>query len=454
MQILRLANEDQSILIDLSGGPIIRLGEPGFDLETPGMGGAFTYEPYGAQFDFENFQPHTETFSLTLRGLAGAVVNQLDRLQDFLEAVRLFNAGDIAAKSCWLEFSADGEELKRSLLYAASFQVTSRDNITPGEPCLMVGTLALTRHPLWETPTTSYITASSKSTLGGQYNYTDIPGNTLARIWQGTATPSGMAILYRYWVGIRRFNQGVSGFEPLWECEDGTNVAADTSDVNLVGVASADWTVRTTFAVGGLVERFNISVDDVWTAAANTDYNHVQGRYLVLMRCRVIGVGAVAGIQMHSGYTGNIIHEEIYIDNTNWRLIPLGNISIPPWEGHYFRGDGFVRNFTLNIYAEEITAPCDLDCDCLVLIPNEHMLYGEGSELNVFTMEDDRSAGYAPDAFGLASDAIYYSLTDWYLPPGDGMIIVAAEDTAAHALGENMTSRLDYYPRWTLYRGE
>ena len=151
------------------------------------------------------------------------------------------------------------------------------------------------------------------------------------------------AIINYLWLGFRPENAGLTNFESLWECEDGTIVdvvdtalQADVAPINGVNDASpvgalGNDSLRCTFAVDPtLIERFHVTVNDVCTAAGHADFDHQQGEYLILLRCRIIGAGGVAGVQMRSGYTGQIIHEEVYVDNTDWHLIPLGNISIPP----------------------------------------------------------------------------------------------------------------------------
>lgn len=458
MQTLRLANEDRTVTIPLMGGLIgIRSG---FDFATPGQGGVFTYEPYGAQFDFENFQPQTETFSIAITGNGAAVLAEMDRLQDFLESIRLYSDNDIAEQSCWLEWRARGEDEKRSLLYSGTFQVVSKDNVTPGMPtCEVLGTLSLTRHPLWETYESVANTASSKSTLGGIYFIYDTPGNTLARLQRTLFYRAGAATLYRFWLGIRRINQGMSGFESVWECEDSSDIDPDAIGDTAINApdatASNNSKLTTTFAGDPTLRiRFNLRLDDVYAA----DYTHAQGRYLVLMRCKVVGAGGVAGIQMRSGYAGNIIHEEVYVDNTSWRLIPLGNISIPPWKGAHYVSDPYYEAYTLTIYAEELNT-CDLDMDCFVMIPNEHMVSAEGlaapSYIGYIRVdEDDTEVGYGySNAIPGVNDSLDVAMTDWYLPPGDSMMVIAAEDATAHTLGTAAYVAWRYLSRWTLYRG-
>lgn len=474
MEILQLANEDRSTTIDLIGG-MLHL-EGGFDASTPGWGGEYTYEPFGAQFDFSNFQPQTATFALTATGTSAAVLAEMDRLQDFLEQVRLFHSGNLQAQSGWLEWSAHGEEPKRSLLYAGAFQVTSRDNITPGlRECTVLGTLSLSRHPLWESlPTEFYapnrfvasyhtqLLPGALSALGGKYDYTNVEGNTLGRMPTVqfdslTAIPGNP--ITELWCGIRRENRGVTNFESVWDCEDGTNVAGDTGNV-LDGTAYGGSKKTTTFAVGGFVERFNIDVQQVCTAAGHADYDHQQGRYLVLARCKVVGASGVAGIQMRYGYGGNMAAEEVYVDNLAWKLVPLGNISIPPWEGYDYN-EFYMYSYQIDIWAEELVT-CDLDMDCLVMIPNEHMVYLDGADIyndvldgtaNIRTHEDDREDG-ANTAVTVINDALELVPTDWYIPPGNGTVIVAAQLAGIHNLTDTVTPYITYIPRWTNYRGE
>jgi len=469
MPILQLANESRETIIDLLGGAFA-LGS-GFNAGTPDIGGLFTYEPYGAQFDPSNFEPKTEIFNITIQGRSASVIAEAQRLQNFLESIRLYSDNDIAIESSWLEWSACDEDPKRSLLYSGRFDVTSHDNVTPNlYERAIEGVLTLTRHPLWENLATYEIDTVSKSNLGGQFNYTGVTGNTLARIAETTLTTLAAGTHWRFWVGIRRFNRGVTGFVPVWECEDSapgtwdadTGLKADVAPVGGVNDASpiglGNDSLTTTFAARqDLIERFHINIVDV----AGADYDHFQGRYLVLLRCRVVGAGGVAGVQMGYGYeveSANLA-EEVYIDNTSWQLIPLGNISIPPWRGplaanRYYLGCGIF------IFAEQLVA-CSLDFDCLVLIPNEHLLQVEGFDvdpaglgtsdrINVRENDTEWCRGETPIS---VTDTPSFVMTDWYCPPGSGMVIVAAEDETVHTLGINIRVVMDTYSRWTLYRG-
>ncbi len=461
---LRLATESRSTIVELMNSYIKTTAAYG--TKTPEQAGSYIYEPFGAQFTFSNLRPLTDTFELAISGPGKDVLDTIDGIQNFLEKIRLFNASDLAAESCWLEWSATGESEKRTLLYSGALSVQSEGDITPMlEKCSVVGTLSLSRHPLWENTTTKSVSVGvSVSALGGALFPTNITGNVPARLseFRLLSTDPGIG-LDRAWVGIRRENQGVANFEPLWECEDGTpnagNGAAVVADVTASPGGLGNNKVAVTYAgVETLLERLTITVAQICAAAGHVDYDQQQGRYLVLCRCKVSAAGT-SGIQMRSGYTGNVYADEVYVDNTVWRLIPLGHISIPPWEGAQYGGDAFMYNYRLDIYSEQLTTGHDLELDCLILIPNGHMITLDGCNIQnntgdyVITHEDDTEVAYEYDAVNLrVSDAIEYGSTDWYLPPGDSVMVFAAEDDTTPDIADTVTAVIPYYPRWMLYR--
>lgn len=462
-EVLRLANSGQTVLLDLLSGAL-RLKAGTWTTRSANVTGQYRFSNFGAQWQFDHYGPVSETLDLVANQVgAGAIRATLGDMTDFLEQARRWHGGGLADSSVWLEWNSDGEPVKRALIYDGAVQLLASGRLNPMlTDGSAIARLALTRHALWENVAASSLSTIGISALGGKYEFTGVAGNAPARISLLQVDGNTGAETYpltEIWAGFREKNQGSSNFNPVWECEDGTNAtdAADGADAT----ASDGNKVRVTFAtVTTLAKRMSISVTQAAAGYGHTDYVHFQGRYLVLLRCKT--TAGTIGVQMRSGYDGEIQGELAIVENTSWLLKPLGEVSIPSHWGSQFSSAGFIKSVTIELWAERITAlgTENLDLDCLVLIPAGAMvslsntaLLGATHVMAVLaTRENDETVGYEFNSAATAAGAIDYSPTEWSLPVGDGVLVVAAQATAAHELAVTMDVAINYVPRWLLFR--
>jgi hypothetical protein len=298
-----------------------------------------------------------------------------------------------------------------------------------------------------------------------------VPGNEPARLAAVTVSGrvGGGGPLYRLWAGFRDVHQGSTDFNPVWECENGTlgADAAIAGDPTASPDPAAGAKVRVTFAtVSTLANRLGITVAQ-GAVHGSHNYHHNAGRYLVLCRCKVTA-GAVAGLQLRAGYANNTSSapcEEVYVTNSDWRLIPLGEVTIPPLGYRSAVADvDYVGQAQLQFYAELVTGTPGVDrleLDALCLVPSEHLAVCEGAEVqNValdprpaswHVLEDDTTLAVAMRN-GVPALNIEHAETDLYLPLGRGPIVVAVERATQHLLTEVIDFSISYHPRWLSYR--
>lgn len=295
-----------------------------------------------------------------------------------------------------------------------------------------------------------YESGTNVSTIGGTVALHD-PGCSLSPRIDLTEVSgvSGSGPLDRVWMGIRPENVGVTDFEPVWQLgystlgTDATKVD-DTEGIpppyskNSVAVSFTTTTAN--------AERLSISVSDI-IGGGLTDARHFFGRYLVLLRCKLSAAQEVA-VQMRAG-TGTInpypSFEQKYINNTNYRYVPMGEIEIMPFMVHYGQGAptaDWPLNYGIEIWAERIGTATTLTMNCLVLIPSQHFCYAENNSIKLvgsglitkalfYTLETDEQYTIDADtATGTADAGVVYSFRNWELPHDGGVLVFAGERTS------------------------
>jgi hypothetical protein len=273
-------------------------------------------------------------------------------------------------------------------------------------------------------------------------------------------TPSVGIILADGWIGIREKMSGTTNFEPIWECEDGNT--ANGSSVQTVAGASGGDVIQKASPASTLTKYWSMSVDDVCTANSHTDHNHQEGEYLVLCRCK-INSGTV-GLQMRYGLESSSLSlmpaAEVFITHTDWKLIELGRIQIPPAgideKLAIFNAAKFM---SIEIYAEQVSGTSTLDLDALCLIPTHHFWSFTNAKVQATasryvratTTPNDKHAAYGLESVS-ADVSLSYTLDNWYLPTGDSILVAAGQSSTSHSLTPNWSITADYYPRWSIYR--
>jgi hypothetical protein len=455
--------------IDLITSPW-KLVDRSWQTETCKPNVKYDHTPFGHQPAFQYYESVVETFSVIATDTVVNLLYQLKRLEDVMEEIRQYHDRVPTANQWWLEWHVDGEEERRALFYTGQMEYPALVAMSPMIECqTIVVKFAFVRHPLWENDASTTVVDQIAMPTDGVHAsdkmiLTGIEGTAPARIEHAevllSATPWMLTPqTYEYWMGIRPYHDGVANFDSVWEAELGTN-DVDTADV-ADGSCSNNWKVVTTFVDTTLVRRFYLQVQNIATVVGReVDYI---GRYLVLARMRLDAAGTV-GVQMRSGYSDQIIHEELYVESTLWYLYELGEIEIPPASDPAMYYRNWLRSFMVSVYAERLSGTPNLEVDLLCLIPTEHFLHVSGSIISydptnnkrdgIFTMANDTmfAIGYTKAAPDVVNDALSLIPLNWYIPQEGGALVMIGQGPILHNLGETYEVQLEYYPRWLSYR--
>lgn len=430
----KLDNTGQTDKVDLSLPPYIRLS-----------GGWRTDYADGVT---------TETLDLAIEGEDDEIMDGVTALDNMAEKARLWHDDPLLPESeaYWLYLKAENETLKRALLVDL---LTLPDNSGGmynqllGKDAAVFG-LAIQRHPLWEAAT-SATAGSIVGLLGSVLAFASVAqyGNEPSRIKLGLSPVSGNPIsgsnaLKKLWIGIRPHYTTYAAFDPRLELEDGLlqGGAALATDATASPGGGGNTKVRVaTVSTSGLQYYCSISIAQ-HDAANDLEY---RGKYLVLLRCK-IGAGTV-GVQLRYGnaatYAPKVPLDEVYLTNTNWELVELGEVQIPSL--NRIRDSINLDQESLLLYAEQVAGSATaLDLDCLILIPSEHMvrvdrafLYysaGVNRDIAIVTYPDDEAQAYQYSELNIGYE-LEAGFTDFYLPVGGGVLVIAGD----HHNGSDIT---------------
>lgn len=404
----------------------------------------------------ENSEFIWETLELVSDTTDSSVRTEKKTLDLLLKEARIYATNELSSNPVWLYWNADGESQKRSLVLDGSTEILSDDIWSPlmGINSIKVK-LAIKRKPFWEATSTTSASTTGLSVTGGEWTIGNNAGTEDQRIEEAYFTIRTTA-KQRIWAGIRPIYEGVGDFDPLWECEDGTNYvdATDTAD----GTASGGNKVTISFVAATLSRRFSVSIDDVIGIG---DANHFVGKYQVIGRCKVDSVNTQVRVQLRSGYfylitTETIVQDTIIDGQTSWDLVELGEVQFPPMGNRDGREADQLDYMSLTIWAERLSGSGTLDFDCLILIPSEHYFYGEATSLvaddlfeaYVSNNDDFYAVGNGIGAWG----NIDFNMPNWKYPIGGGHMVVAAAEASSHTLTGTVDVLLKLLPRWHSYR--
>lgn len=472
---LKIQTLDTNTSVDLLAGTL-KLEGYTWTTRAAAPEGDYIHESYGAQPAFSHYPPMVETIELVGQDTGANLTAAIAALESLLATARRWHLNSHTQNSVWLWHCAAGETAaRRALVYEGALQVLSAHGLDPMLDNAVVSLrLTLTRHPFWEPVTSTTQTTSAFTLWGGRWVLTAVAGNEPARVRDLQVKPrsGGGGPLYRLWVGLREqvITTGALNLDTVWELEDGTNeaTATDTPDATASPSPAAGAMVRVAFsATATLAKRLSITAAQAAARYSHTNYSHYVGRYLVLCRCKVT-TGATVYLQLRAGYAGAVTFEpagEAYVENTAWRLLALGVVTIP----HHGYRDQIAANANpqdtqLQLWAEHIdgTAATDvLDLDALCFIPAEHLATVEGSALtytagddktvHFYTFEDDTTLA-AGSRYGRPSLNVEHNFQDFYLPLGLAIVVIAGEQETQHVLTESNDLSVEYLPRWLLYR--
>lgn len=470
---MKLANVDNSTSIDLYDGELT--GAFGFVVEEWTTQAAPEAEAAGTAEldDYELALPHepvVETLTLVADVSGNSSLNNDDMralmvsLQDMRRKAMEWRNDPLRAESIWWHWNIDGEADKRALVHRLEFSL--RDgffSMLQGQS--IVVDLTIIRHPYYEPITTpSSATANSSTRSFGITATLTGVGDTPSRI-PLTRVYSTTAGTGRAWLGIKPFGAGVSGFQPIWELEDGS-VGTDTTSGAVTGANGGNALTCTFGTDTALVERAKIIYQNV--SALNATHN--AGRFLVLLRYKAEGSGVGYHVRLNQAFNAtNVVApvSEVYIDGETtpvFRFAELGVITLPFGSG---RDDApsaatsiAYSGVSLDVARIGGTSGDDFIMDCLVMIPMAHHLYIDDIFINVtfdegiaMTFENDENLALSvndspPSTINQPAPA---SFINWYVPSEGGLLVAAYEDSAA--VVTNATAIVQWLPRWAIFNG-
>lgn len=397
-----------------------------------------------------------ETYKLLGVGTQESIRSAMLDLERLLEIARMAQRSLTRKTVVNITWASEGETNKSAMVYDGRLKIEGGPGWMDG--LLKVGatkiTLAIQRG-VWEAALQEEIdVATDIDQLGGMYDVftsDDISslGHRIKRMSIYRVAGSGSAMT-KMWCGVRPKNNGVSGFIALWECESGTN-STDATDV-YDATASGTNKVRVSFAtVTTLSKRFTIT----WDQIAGSNYNHLAGEYLILARIKPDASSTQGRVQLRAGVgltavESNVIGE-VYVDgsvSTAWQIFELGRVAIPPLGNRslYDYTEVF-KEFTLAVYAERLSASGNIDFDCLVLMPCQHMAYVENIYLSatnsavvLFTTKEGIQFAQGWTNLPSTGDPVdaRYVFHDFYVPYGGGRLVFCFDGTLTNLIRFSM----------------
>lgn len=394
----------------------------------------------------------TSTFYLLVRGsTATAARTNISSLIALLDAGVLWHSDIHQLNSTWIKMGANGETAKRYLVrsYTIRFEASEFSSILQGMDTTgaTAVVLAITHNAVWEASTSAPSSAGSTSMLGGVWDlsaYTTT-GEVPYRLERTTLTQTQPT--NRLWLGVRRKNRGVTGFNPVLDLVNSTLVYPGTDATVLADTnAHTGSAVQVSFATSTAMVprvRFNMLVHHNLSAGT---FPYYYGKYALLLRYRYSNTNTVAAIRVGFTYSDiaaspkpPVAYESTrYLENhgTAYYMTEVGNLTLPAYR--MAREDIDVVPYTqwINIEAERVAGTGYLILDCLVLMPTDHFLFWDNIAspsgtryLHLFSRENGNTNAFVTDgvAYGLLSNAGTPTVRNWGLPAGGGVMVVVAE---------------------------
>lgn len=334
--------------------------------------------------------------------------------------------------------------------------------------------LAIERQPYWEGATTQNATATNMSALGGHLALSGLDGDAPGRLYRVTITSSLARSFTAGWFGFRSANKHgtLANFVPLWELENGTagTDTALTTDATASPGGAGNTKQRCTFATEagwGAATDYRVSIN-LSSGIGGANYADNYGRFVVLLRAKVTAGEAWVRLgHMYGGGTAIAKGRIVEVSATAWTIYNMGTVTIPLRDLQAMpvaiRSAIYDQHQYIRVYAREETT-CDLDMDCLVLIPADEyyihvddMWMGAGqvrqTEIGVsplgrhygFGVDGTATTGKTPCRLDIEGRGIPVGNIRLY-----GVVATANND---HDLSDDWDSSLYVIPRWHSLRG-
>lgn len=413
---------------------------------------------------------------------AATIRTAVNDLRQFLNAAMEYVADPIADDSLYFRWQTNGEEAKRSLVY--SYTLEPLDNNV--EDIHLDSDAA--RYLLSLT-----LTASFEERLAQEATITNI--NTCGGVWRLSATIQGGEVtgripvlkvsprntsndLEKMWIGIRPLRNGVGAagtnfyFNPVLEFSTQyslgvTGVTNETSESNTVSAQH----MEDDFS-GGEDLAFKFSYNLGSSAGAYI------GRYLVLLRCKIISGTGVCLARVSTSYSSPEYSKPValgvtqYLTNTSWRFIEMGEIELPGGRGHSSLD---LQSLRINLETGRVSGTAVLGVDCFVLIPSDHYITWSGAAFGnsgspdtdawIMTHPDNSvegyvvgpSTGFLAFAEGQSYDYAEIGGRNWGYPHqrpqfDGGVLVLAAQRSTNQTVTDNIDLEIEVKRRWQTYR--
>lgn len=422
------------------------------------------------------------TFEMVSRAADATFRTQMYGLEEMRVIARLWVADATRNVPVYLNWNNDGETARRTIVHDINYEVIPNGKFTAlqGKNAVYFR-ISVLHPPFFESSVAeTQKTEGSVSTLGGQFYYNvggygSIPGRISEFIFNDTVG-TYTKMYSKIWIGIRDYRHGITDAQTLWEAELGT-LSYDTTTAS-ASAASSDGYLTTSFATDtSMKKRFTLPWSVVYTASASAE-SDICGRYLVLGRMKLSSATVECAVDLRYGWTDIADVEQSCgityvsgVDNanlTNWNLIPLGSVEIPPTgdrDSWVSTTGGFFLSFNFVLYAERLSDAGSMDTDCFVLIPTDHLCIIKGAKVGldgsmvdhgVYIITGDDDVSYAVNKSALASlGNVEYSFENWNYPRTDsrgGIVVIAAQASDTHEIGSQADVALTVYPRYLIYR--
>jgi hypothetical protein len=344
-------------------------------------------------------------------------------------------------------------------------------------------TITVLRGPYWESTSVRNLPDAAPSAAACvAYDYTaagdvvaahDIVGDG-ARLRYFDVFDNGSDQTGRFWMGIRSANKhgatGISNFEPIWECEDGTNGTDATDTVDSTASGGYNVTVSES-GVDWDDGSFHVVLTHTLTNATTNEEDQL-GNFLWLLRTKVasgtweIRFNFPYGASNPRNYYSSPIKE---ITSTNWEYYEMCVLPIGLRNIHAITDSDFSKSnigaYSLEIVARRTSGSGDFYVDCVIPLPID-----EG----MVKFQSDETLALAHHSIGQSPEGIYdglkhkssaveekieiLSINNFVLPPGDGRIYcVYAKAGGTSDIADVITFNDGdigrYYERWLSLRG-
>jgi len=467
--ILRLSNISRTSNVDLLTGTL-QLQDRTWQPRTAAVKSEYTHSAYGAQPDFEYYDVVTDQLDLVGSDTSSNLRTGVQDIEEMLEEARRWHANPSTEESRWIEWYVDGEGAKRSLLYQGALQFPANVGMSAMlQDGKVLARLAHTRHPFWESVTSGTAFDTDISCMGGILSISNVEGTVPARInLSRFLVNSGISgTITELWAGIREENQGTASFVATWEAEAIADGGAGILFNSTTSVADADcsngYKARITFSTTTMLKRIVMRLGDV----VGSNYDHFVGRYTVLARVKTSADITVL-LRLRAGYYNTTTSPDLapageYVqisDADTWKLYALGTVDIPGARFHSGYGSTLTQ-YAIQIDAQKVTgADTTIAIDNIILIPNTHFFHTDNTyvayvanrELRLITVENDEVLTLTHGASAEPFIDTGADVTDWYLPTGNSILVLAAQTATAHDEDDTGQVYLGYYPRWLSFR--